>query len=128
MSENYLLDTNIVLETIWGKEPVASRVASWIKRGQIVLSPIVVAEIYAKGSQEEKEKLELLIGKFGVLPIDVVTARIAGDYRHRFLRKKKKVFLMDCLIAAAAKLYGLTLVTHNTSDYPMTDINILDPR
>ncbi len=119
-----LLDTNIVLETFWGKEPIASKVRSWIESGEIAISAVTVAEIVAKASPEEKQKLDLLASKFGVLPVDQVVAEIAGNYRNQFARKQKRVFLLDCLIAATAKLYNLKLMTHNRRDYPMEDIEI----
>ena len=123
----FLLDTNVILESFWGKEPVASRVKTWIEAGQIALSAVSVGEILSKASKTEREKLALLTHTFGVLPIDQTVAEIAGEYRHEFLRKKKRVFLLDCFIAATAKLYNLSLITRNVSDYPMSDIEIVNP-
>lgn len=123
----FLLDTNVILETFWGKEPTASKVKSWIEAGQIAISAVSVGEIISQASQTEKQKLRLLVSKFGALPIDQVVAEIAGSYRQQFSRKKKKVFLLDCFIAATAKLYNLKLATRNVKDYPMADIEILDP-
>ena len=65
--------------------------------------------------------------KLGVLRVDQPVAEIAGDYRQQFNHKTTRIYLLDCLIAATAKLYNLTLVTRNTNDYPMTDITILNP-
>lgn len=123
----FLLDTNVILETFWGKEPIASKIKPWIETGQIAISAVSIGEIISKASQTEKEKLRLLISKFGALSIDQVVAEIAGIYRQQFSRKQKKVFLLDCFIAATAKLYNLKLVTRNVKDYPMADIEILDP-
>lgn len=123
----YLLDTNIILETFWGKEPVASLVKKWIGEGEIALSPISVAEVLSKASKEEVEALDLLIDQFGTLPVDTTVARIAGNIRAEFARKNKRVYLLDCFLAATAKLYELTLVTRNVADYPMKDIEILNP-
>lgn len=122
-----LLDTNIILATFWGKEPTASLIGSWIESGLIAISAVSVGEIISKASKTEKEKLRLLISKFGVLPIDEVVAEIAGSYRLEFSRKKSKIFLLDCFIAATAKLYNLKLATMNVKDFPMTDIEIIDP-
>lgn len=122
-----LLDTNVILTAFWGKEPVASVVKSWIESGQIAISAVSVGEITSKASKTETEKLSLLISKFGVLPIDQVVAEIAGNYRLEFSRKKNKVFLLDCFIAGTAKLYNLKLATMNVKDFPMTDIEIVDP-
>jgi len=123
----YLLDTNVMLEAFRGEEPIASRVKSWIESGEIALSAVTVAEIVSKASKEEKEKLDLLVSKFGVLPVDQVIAEIAGQYRQDFARKKKRVYLLDCFIAATAKLFNLILVTRNYKDYPMKDIKVLLP-
>jgi predicted nucleic acid-binding protein len=122
-----LLDTNVLLEAFWGREPVASRVRSWIENGEIAVSAITVAEIISKAKKEEREKLDLLVSKFGPLPVDEVVAEIAGNYRKEFARKQKRVFLLDCLIAATAKLYNLALATRNVKDYPMKDIEIISP-
>ncbi|MBL7078176.1 type II toxin-antitoxin system VapC family toxin [Candidatus Shapirobacteria bacterium] len=127
IAPEYLLDTNVILESFWGREPVAALVKGWIKKGEIAISAVSVAEILSKASKEEKEKLNLLISRFGVLPIDEVIAEIAGDYRLQFARKKKRVYLLDCLIAATAKLYNLKLVTKNIKDYSMKDIVVIRP-
>lgn len=123
----YLLDTDVMLEAFRGEEPIASRFKSWIESGEIAISAVTVAEIVSKASKEEKEKLDLLASKFGILAIDQVVAEIAGQYRQDFARKKKRVYLLDCFIAATAKLYNLTLVTRNYKDFPMKDIEVLPP-
>lgn len=123
----YLLDTNIIIESFLGKQPTANLVKAWIQKGEIAISAITVAEILSKASLLEKEKLRLLTSRFGILPIDEVTAEIAGNYRQRFSAKKKRVYLLDCLIAATAKLYNLQLITRNTKDYPMKDIKVVNP-
>jgi len=126
IAPEFLLDTNVVLEAFWGKKPIASKVKAWIENGKIAVSTITIAEILSKASKEETEKLKLLTSRFGSLPIDEPTAEIAGGYRKQFLRKKKKAYLLDCLIAATAKLYNLKLVTANIKDYPMKDIEIVN--
>lgn len=122
-----LLDTNVIIDTFSGKEPLASHVRQWIESGSIALSAVSIGEIISKASKEEMEKLDLLVSKYGVLPIDDVVARIAGNYRKEFSRKEKRVFLMDCFIAATAKLYNLKLATRNVRDFPMKDIEVINP-
>ncbi|OGM26154.1 hypothetical protein A3D00_02935 [Candidatus Woesebacteria bacterium RIFCSPHIGHO2_02_FULL_38_9] len=123
----YLLDTNIIIESFRGYEPVSSKVSEWVTNGKIAISAITLAEFLSKASKEEEEKINLLISKFGVLPINQTLAEIAGKYRKEFVEKKKKVYLMDCLIAATAKLYNLKLITRNVKDYPMKDIEVINP-
>jgi predicted nucleic acid-binding protein len=124
---HYLLDTNVLIEAFLGVEPPASKVRQWIESSQISLSVISVAEYLSKASAPERHSLQQLLSVFGSLPVDQHIAEIAGDYRQKFSTKSKKVYLLDCLIAATAQKHGLVLVTRNTSDYPMTDIQVLDP-
>lgn len=122
-----LLDTNVIIDAFLGREPIASQVRQWIESGSIALSAVSVGEIISKASKEEMEKLDLLISKCGTLPVDDVVAGIAGNYRREFFRKEKRVFLIDCFIAATAKLYNLKLATRNVKDFPMKDIVVIDP-
>lgn len=96
----------------------------WIKNGQLAISSVVAAEFLAGATDKEAEIFEALLEQFGTLPVDTVVARMAANYRKRFLKEKKKLRLPDCLIAATCKVYQATLVTLDTSDYPMKDIKI----
>ncbi len=120
----YLIDTNILIYALAGKKPWANLVKKWIKTKQLVLSSIVVAEFLTGAHQDEAKIFEALLDKFGSLPVDTAVARIAADYRKKFLEKNKRIRLPDCLIAATCRLYQTTLVTLNQSDYPMKDIKI----
>jgi len=122
-----LLDTNIIITASKNIEPVASFVRQAIEKNDLILSPIVIAEFSVKASLEETEKLDLLIDKFKVVPIDTTIARQAALYRKQSIKKNTKVYLLDCFLAATAKVHNLTLVTHNTQDFPMKDIKIFDP-
>ncbi len=122
-----LLDTNILIEAINGVEPTASLVKNWMREGNIAISVITIAEFLANANKDEKEKLSLILTRFAPLPVEQTLAEIAASYRKEFYRKTKKVYLVDCLIAATAKLYNLTLVTKDTKDYPMKDIKIIKP-
>lgn len=123
----YLLDTNIVIELMLGREKWAEQVKKWIEDGEIAINSIVVAEFLSKASQLEKEKLKLITSRFGVISIDEVIGEVAGNYRQQFSNKKNKVYLLDCLMAATAKVCNLTLVTRNVADFPMKDIGVVDP-
>lgn len=61
-----------------------------------------------------------------ILEVNLEVARLAGEYRKKFL-KKKRIQLLDYFLAAQAKLNNLILVTHNKSDFPMKDIKVISP-
>ena len=123
----YLLDTNILIELMLGRERWTDNVKKWVENGEIAINSIVVAEFLSKASQLEREKLKLLTSRFGVISIDEVIGEVAGNYRQQFLNRKNKVYLLDCIMAATAKVCNLILVTRNTTDFPMKDIEIMDP-
>lgn len=123
----FLPDTNVLIRAFLGIDPVASLLSGWAENRELVLSTVCVSEFLVGASEEDRSRFELLLGELEVLPVDLAVAREAAEYRRKFLRKKKRNFLLDCFLAATAKVHNLTLVTHNTADYPMRDIKILDP-
>lgn len=57
-----------------------------------------------------------------ILPVD---ARVADEWgRLNAIASRSTV---DSLIAATARVHGLTVVTHNTKDFEGCDVSLLDP-
>lgn len=123
----HLLDTNIFIRAIQGRSPEAAFLQDRIKKGELVISVVVVAEFIAKANTLEQEAFDNLLTSFPTLEIDEKTARAAGLYRKEFGRKIKRGILLDYFLAAQAKLHHLTLVTNNRSDFPMKDIRVITP-
>lgn len=123
----YLVDTNILIYAAQGIEPVASLFEEWVGRDEVVLSVVPISEFLVGATEKEAIKIERLLEVLRVLPIDLASARQAASYRKKYSRKKKAPFLVDCFLAATAKLYNLTLVTHDVANFPMQDIKIYDP-
>lgn len=124
----YLVDTNALIYGLAGKKPWTVYLKKWIRNKELALSAIVVAEFLTGATDEEAKIFEALLDKFGSLPIDTATARLAADYRKRFLKRGRKLPLPDCLIAATCKIYKATLATFDASDYPMKDIALFEGR
>jgi len=120
----YLPDTNILIYALSGKEPYQTSANAWIEDHQLVLSSIVIAEYLSNTTRSEELSFHKLMKTCRVLPVDADVAIQAAAYRKQFTRKQKKVWLIDCLIAATCKVYGATLVTYDKKDYPMKDIKI----
>lgn len=123
---NFLLDTNVCIRAIAGKEPDASFLAKAIRKNAVVLSVITVGEFLSKSSVREEIAFDKLLQVFSVLPVDEETARIAAAYRKASLQTSRTK-LLDCFLAAQAKVHNATLVTNNRSDFPMRDIRIITP-
>ena len=124
---NQLPDTNVLINYFEGKEPDKSLVIDLITEDKLAILPITIAELRPGNSKEEAGQLDALIASGTVFPVNTEIGLQAGIYRQEFSRKTKKVYVIDCLVAATCKLHNLTLVTNNTKDYPMKDIKILKP-
>lgn len=122
----YLPDTNIFIRGLRGNDPEAKFLSKAIASNKLAISIIVMAEFLSKAEGQGANSFRKLIAKFGTLPINEETAEVAAGYRKKSL-KTKKVYLLDCFLAAQAKLNKLVLVTNNKSDFPMTDIRAITP-
>lgn len=122
----YLPDTNIFIRAAKGYSSDSEFLNKAIHKRQIMISCIVVGEFLAKATSHEEKTFEDLLNTFTILSIDTKVAKVAAIYRKESL-KIKRVQMLDCFLAAQAKLHNLTLVTNNKSDFPMRDIKIITP-
>lgn len=123
-----VVDTNVLILGLAGKKPEADVLRKFILPKNIIFSPIVVAEFLARADKKDQKLLKKLLSQFSVIPIENITAEIAANYRQKFTRKKKKVYLLDCFITASCKQHNCALVTNNIKDFPMNDIKIYTPQ
>lgn len=122
----YLIDTNVLILGIKAQRPDSDLLEKIIRKKQLYLSVVSIAEFLSNASEEEEEKLKKLIPLSHILTIDLEVAYSASKYRKEFL-KRKRIQLLDYFIAAQAKLNNLTLVTRNTTDFPMKDVKVVSP-
>lgn len=123
----YLPDTNIFIRALHGIEPEANFLNKIISKRQLAISVIVIAEFYPKANNQELISFNQLSDDVEILLIDREIAEIAGGYRKESL-KQKRAQLLDCFLAAQAKIHKLTLVTNNKADFPMKDIKTITPK
>lgn len=122
----FVPDTNIIIQAFLGKEPYASWLVENIKAKKMLLSAVVVAELLSGANDDEENAITKMLNIVEVLSVDKKVAQTGGKYRRKYNQKSKKVWLMDCLIAATCKINNTTLVTHDKKDYPMKDIKIIN--
>lgn len=124
---DFLPDTNIIINFFQNKEPDRTFLQTLGVNENLFISPVVIAEVRPQAPYLGKDELQKFISSGTVIPIDLEIGILAGDYRREFIRKTKRTYLIDCLIAATCKLHNLILATNNVKDYPMKDIKILKP-
>lgn len=117
MSKAVLVDTDVMIDFLRGDDKAVSFILD--NSSQIILSPIVIAELYAgvKGDSEISV-LNNFISLFRVVPIDSGIAKAGGLYKRDY-GKSHGVGLADALLAATADTENAQLKTLNVKHYPM---------
>ena len=133
---NYLIDTNIISEVRKGAK-CDQHVAAWyesIADDAVYLSVLVLGEIRkgierARPNDPTKSRvleswLSDVVNSFAerILPIDQVVADEWGR-----MSAKRPLSTIDALLAATAKVHGMTLATRNIADIADLGAKILNP-
>ena len=132
----YVLDTNVLSET--RKRHPAAAVIDWIAgtpSERLHLSVLTLGEIEqgiarvrGRGDQRQASALERWLSDveagFGdrVLPVTLPIAAVWG--RRHYARPLP---VIDSLIAATARVHGMTVVTRNVKDFAATGVDVLNP-
>ena len=133
---SYLLDTNIISE-IRKADRANARVVAWydsISDDEVYLSVLVLGEI-RQGVERVRPRdpgksvaLERWLARvreaFGPR-ILAVTLAVAEEWGK--VNSIRSLPVVDSLLAATARVHGLTLVTRNTRDIAGTGTDCLDP-
>lgn len=123
----YLPDSNIFILAFSGSAEEKEFLTKIVNKGQLYLSVVTTAEVLAKANVQEEQIFRDLMNRFTVLSIDIEVSEIASNYRRNLSGKSKRIVLLDCFLAAQAKLHHLILVTNNRADFPMKDIRVITP-
>jgi tRNA(fMet)-specific endonuclease VapC len=122
----YLLDSNVVMYWLNGREPAPALLAELSSRGDhLAVNAVSVAETYSGIPPEDLEWVDFLLGAFEYWPLDRVVARLAGEYRYKYAQEHRKLPAADVLLGAHAISEDATLITNNERDFPMPELKIL---
>jgi tRNA(fMet)-specific endonuclease VapC len=80
-----------------------------------------VNRLNVQNSNRNLTHLENLFAEFAVLPLDIQSAKIAGNIRAHLNALGTPIGANDLLIAAISLTNDLTLVTHNTREFSRID-------
>ncbi len=118
---SFLLDTNILSEHLRRPAGLTHRFVQ--HSGRLYTSSVSLAELHdwANGRGDPTPTLaairDLLTYEVNIIPFDADRAEDFGRLRVLLRRQGINVDNMDLLIAATARVYDLTLVTHNTRHF-----------
>jgi len=132
----YLLDTNVLSET--RKRQPEAGVANWIAAtppdrlhvSVLTLGEIEqgIARVRGQGDQSQAAALERWLRDVQagfedrVLPVALPVAAAWG--RQQYTRPLP---VIDALLAATARVHGLTVVTRNVKDFEVAGVQVLNP-
>ncbi len=122
----YLLDSDILIEHLRGKQQALQSIAELNVEGELLVSVITVAELFTGVRNERDEKaINSLLHLARIIPIDEPIARRGGMIRNQY-QQSHGMSLADALIAATIEAEEATLVTFNQRHFPMIT-NLLVP-
>ena len=132
----FLLDTNVLSET--RKRQPDAGVIEWVTAtpsDQLYVSVLTlgeieqgIARIRGRGDHQQAAALERWLREIVVgfadriLPVTLPVASAWGRQQHI-----QPLPVVDALIAATARVKGLTVVTRNVKDFQRTGIQVLSP-
>ena len=125
MSDNYLLDTDVLVSYLRGHVQTVGLIKSLARTGATFsISVVAVVEIEAGIRAGEKPKTRELLDTMEILVLDASTATLAGSFLRENRSKGITLSLADAMIAATAVTKGLVLLTYNQRHYPMPEIKL----
>jgi predicted nucleic acid-binding protein len=134
VTQRYLLDTNVVSEL--RKPRPHAGVLAWLESlddAQLSVSAVTIGEIQAgieltrerdpNKAQQIEDWLVLVAGAYNVLPMDAAAFTAWAKLMHR----KSDTLYEDAMIAATAKMHGLTVATRNVADFQALGFEVFNP-
>lgn len=117
MHRSVLVDTDVLVDFLRGHGKAVAFVNEHADR--IILSSIVVAELYARvKGDEEQAALDRFVSLFRVVSVSAEIAKAGGICKKDY-GKSHGVGLADAILYATAEAENAELKTLNTKNYPM---------
>lgn len=121
MPVSFLLDTDTCVYWLRGHETVRSRLSS-AGPESIAISVVTLAELRygaecSSRPESNHQAVDDLVSAISVLPMDAEIAGVFAAAKAELRRKGMLIEDLDLMIAATARVHGLTLVTNNESHF-----------
>lgn len=120
---DYLLDSDVIIWFLRGKEEVVTLVKSLSRERLLVCSPLSIIEIKIGMKKGEENATKLFFDAIKVWDVNREIAELAAAYILNYKKSGISLDFVDATIAATCKLKDLTLMTYNADHYPMHDIS-----
>ncbi len=119
-----LLDTTVLLDVLRARQNRRSLLAELIGGGHVLATAAInIGEVYAGMRLGEENRTEAFLSSLDCYPITGAIARRAGSLKSTWAHKGRTLSLADMMVAATALEHGLSLVTDNRKDFPLSELN-----
>lgn len=113
-----IADSDILIDSLRGREPAASRVALELKTGYLATTVVNTFELLSGAkSEQERGKVEQLLAALTIIPLDERAARTAAAIRRRLEVQGQKIGMADYLIAGICLDRSAVLLTRNREHF-----------
>lgn len=116
--QTVVLDTNIIIDFLKGREPATSTFPALRKKYQLALTTISIYELsYGAITSNTLDVVRSLISSLHILPFDAEAAYLAAMLDRELSDKGQRIEAADVFIAAIALSKSFPLITKNTKHF-----------
>lgn len=111
-------DTDVLIDALRGREPIASQVIGALEANQLVTTAITAFELWSGAtSPRAREEVAALLAPVGLLPVDHAAARAAAEILLALRGEGQSIGMADSLIAGICVARGASLFARNAKHF-----------
>lgn len=108
-----VVDSDVLIDFLRGRDPGASEVMVWLETDQLRLTAITAFELRLGADFVGRSEQIRSLLSHRTLPLDLLGALIAGEIFRELAAEGKGIGLRDALIAGICRRFDLPLATRN---------------
>lgn len=113
-----IADTDVLIDTLRGREPTASRVMAALEADALATTTISAFELWSGASSARaNEAVSALLAPLELLPVTAASARAAADIQLALSGQGQGIGMADSLIAGICMASGASLLTRNVKHF-----------